>query len=105
MSDCEEVALLPLQTGDLDDAELCQLLFDIEHAAELLDVRVKARPGRYAEAGRPALAEAAGLLRGGDVLAMQVRYRAQGQVWCDTLLRTPSGFRIVRAPDPTLSPS
>jgi len=99
--DSQDVPLLPLQTSDLDEALLAQLLFDIQHAAELLSVQVKARPGRYAEATKPTLGEAADLLRSGAVLAIQLRYRAQARVWCDTLLRTPSGFRIVRAPEPS----
>lgn len=104
-TDSDQVELLPLQAGELDEALLDQLLFDIEHAAELFGVQIKARPGTYVEAGSPTLAEAAALLKGGAVLAIQLRYRAEGQAWCDTLLRTPSGFRLVRAPDPRLLPS
>lgn len=97
----QDVPLLPLQTSDLDETLLSQLLFDVQHAAELLSVQVKARPGSYTEAARPTLAEAAELLRSGAVLAIQLRYRAKAQIWRDTLLRTPSGFRIVRAPEPS----
>lgn len=98
MSDSDELSLLPLQASDIDEEMLGQLLFDIEHAAELLGVQVKARPDAYVAPGSPTLAEAAALLTRGATMAMQLRYRAQGRIWCDTVLRTRSGFRIVRAP-------
>lgn len=104
VTDTNEIELLPLQASDIDRDTLGRLLFDIEHAAELTDVRVKAKPDRFAEPGRPSLSEAAALLESGAVSAIQVRYLAHGRAWCDTLLRTAGGFRVVRAEEPTSPP-
>jgi len=93
-----DVPLMPLQTSIIDEATVDQLFFDIEHAGELLAVQVKSRPGAHGVAGPTSLEQARQLLVSGAVLAVQLHYRAQSQVWCDTLLRTPDGMRIVRAP-------
>ena len=102
--DPAEIELLPLQACDIDHGTLRRLLFDIEHAAELTEVRARAKPGGFAEPVRPTLAEAALLLESGAASAIQLRYLAHGRAWCDTLLRTASGFRLVRAPEPSPRP-
>lgn len=91
-----EITLPPLQMAVLDAATLEQLFFDIEHAAELIGVQLKAGPGYAAEADVPTVARARELLTTGAVIGVQLRYRARGAVWCDTLMRTPDGVRLVR---------
>ncbi|WP_437475844.1 hypothetical protein WME75_24615 [Sorangium sp. So ce1014] len=97
-----EIPLPPLQEAVLDEATLEQLFLDIVGAAELVSVSLKA--GATARAGdRPRagsggdeLALARRALGDGTALGVQIRYRFGGSEWCDTLLRLPSGVRLVR---------
>jgi hypothetical protein len=91
-----EPPLPPLQDVVLDDAELAQLAFDVEHAAELL--AVIARPigaRRAAAAGACSLDDAVRALRGRSA-SVQLRYRHRGEEWWDTLIPTAAGVRLVR---------
>jgi hypothetical protein len=92
--------LPPLQQADLDAATLEQLFFDLASGTELLDITYKGGATRMA--GDPhaadvlSLAAARDALVIGAVTGVQIRYRHQGREWWDTILRTPSGFRLVR---------
>lgn len=98
-----EIPLPPLQEAVLDEATLDRLFFDIAEAAEVVSVSLKAsasaRVGDRPRAGRGgddlALARRA-LGDDGTALGVQIRYRFGGSEWCDTLLRLPSGVRLVR---------
>ncbi|WP_437520279.1 hypothetical protein WME79_26305 [Sorangium sp. So ce726] len=97
-----EIALPPLQEAVLDEETLDQLFFDIAEAAELVSVSFKAgataRAGDLPRAGSGSgeLALARRALRDGTALGVQIRYRFAGSEWWDTLLRIPSGVRLVR---------
>jgi hypothetical protein len=72
------------------------LLSDISLVAEVIDVMVKGHPLAHAgHVGRDLLA-ARGALREGGALAVQIRYRHQGALWSDTLMRAGAGVRVVR---------
>ena len=88
--------LADLQDAVIDDATLDQLLFDLQSSATLLDVRVKGAATEHASGASQKLDEAVTALREGRVLGVQIRYRYGAAEWCDTLLRVPSGIRIVR---------
>lgn len=94
----EELPLPDLHQATLDEATLEQLFFDIRHAAELLSVSLKG--GEQARAsgldGADPLEQARELLRQGRVAGAQLRYRHDGRVWCDTLMNSPEGVRLVR---------
>jgi hypothetical protein len=94
--DADGAPLPPVQAAILDEETLEALFRDIDRGAELLGVQVKARPGTYAEAEAPSLGRARELLLCGAVLGVQLRYRLGAEVWCDTLMRTPEGVRLVR---------
>lgn len=97
-----ERPLPPLQEAVLDGATLDQLFFDIAKAAEVVSVSLKggatARAGDLPRAGSGGdeLALARRALSDGTALGVQIRYRFAGSEWWDTLLRTPSGVRLVR---------
>ncbi|WP_437825850.1 hypothetical protein [Sorangium sp. So ce1153] len=95
-----EIPLPPLQEAALDEATLDRLFLDIAEAAELVSVSLKAdataRAGDVPRAGRDELVLARRALRDGTALGAQIRYRFAGSEWCDTLLRMPSGVRLVR---------
>ncbi|WP_437629583.1 hypothetical protein [Sorangium sp. So ce854] len=97
-----EIPLPPLQEAVLDEATLDRLFLDIAGAAEIVSVSLKA--GATVRAGGLPRAEGAGdelatarrALGDGTALGVQIRYRFGGSEWWDTLLRTPSGVRLVR---------
>lgn len=93
MSDIE---LPDLQQAELDEASLADLFRDVELAAELIAVTRKDGPEARACETSLTLAEAHDLLRTGRTRSIQIRYRYQGAQWWDTLLRTPTGVRLVR---------
>jgi len=84
--------------------ELCETLLSPDQFQELIgdlmthaeDVKVTVKgaardrpaPVRIDEAGRG--------LADGSVRAVQVRYRFDGEAWCDTLSLGPDGTRLVR---------
>lgn len=96
MSEHDEVALPDVHEATLDAATEASLLNDIGALTEVLGVTLKgAATERVSE--RPlTLAEALDAWRSGAARGMQIRYRHQGVEWWDTLLRTPSGARLVR---------
>lgn len=92
MSDIE---LPDLHQADLDDATVAALFRDLAACTNILEVQVKG--GATARsAAKPDLDTARDLLMGGHVRAIQVRYAYQDAQWLDTLMRTPSGVRVVR---------
>ena len=81
---------------------VAQMLADIREHAELLSVGSKS--DARALSGEPVsdLALAERWLADGSLRGLQLRYRFQGDVWFDTLLRLPSGeaFKLVRMRSP-----
>jgi hypothetical protein len=86
--------------AELGEGTLDQLFADLAASAEVLSVRGKADPRRYASADPLTLAAARDRLTTGDLTAVQLRYRYDGHEWADTLLRAPGGFRLVRCQIP-----
>lgn len=92
----ETPPLPPLHAAELDAATLARLFEDLANHAEVLEVILKAAAGGYADAGAVSLSAAREALERRTVRGAQIRYRWQADVWCDTLLVTPAGWRIVR---------
>jgi hypothetical protein len=82
-------AVIPWETVDA-------LLLDVTAVAELFEVRVKRGPRSHAGPAAAELDAARAMLASGEAVAMQLRYRHEGAVWCDTLMRVAEGVRIVR---------
>lgn len=91
------IELPDLQDQVLDEPTVAALFGDLE-LVEMLEVRVKAAPGARAVAGT--LEDARRAWEEGALRGLQVRYRWEGAVWFDTLLRTPGGTRLVRMREP-----
>lgn len=87
----------------LDDATRDQLFFDVAHAAELLELRIKRLPGALVGAGAAevSIEEARRLLAEREIVGVQLRYVHGGRTWWDTLLSTPEGTRLVRVEAPS----
>lgn len=92
----DDVVLPDLHEALLDDATLAQLFFDLEAAAEVIDVRLKGQAEARADEGVVTLRTARAGLESNAVQGVQIRYRFAGAEWWDTLIRTPSGVRLVR---------
>jgi hypothetical protein len=90
-------AVAPVHDAILDAAAVAQLVFDVEHAGELLGLTVKpAGARRAAPAAVMSLAEAHRALIERSVAGIQLRYRFRGEEWWDTLLCAPTGIRLIR---------
>jgi hypothetical protein len=100
----EAIELPPLTDVLLDDAQLAELAFDLEHAAELLDVALRPLGARRAaSAARPSLSAALAALAA-RTASVQLRYRYRGEEWWDTLLPGGAGVRLVRIRAPSGTP-
>ena len=91
-----EPALPPIHDVLIDDATVDQLFFDIGAAAELIAAIARAPGAARADDAPLALAAAHDALCSGAAAAVQLRYRHAGEEWCDTVSRTPAGYRLVR---------
>lgn len=83
----------------LDRATLDALFEDLRVCTRLRSIIPKLAAGVYAENEQLDLAAARTGLLAGRFRGVQIRYAYQGQEWCDTLLSTPQGVRIVRMSD------
>jgi len=89
-------ALSAVHADDIDASGVEALFRDLALQTQVLEVRAKGPAARYAsklevdlEGARQAFAE-------GRVHALQIRYVFEGAVWCDTVMRRPTGARVVR---------
>lgn len=98
--DAPEVPLPPVQIAMLDPGTLARLFDDLGRDAELVSVQVRAPGSARGEAAPPSLEEARARLEAGTIQGLQLRYRLGPTLWCDTLLRTPAGVRLVRIEQP-----
>jgi hypothetical protein len=92
----EGTALPELQHATLDAATVEQLFHDIEHCTEVIEVIPKFSRGAYVSVASIGLQEGKERLLGGELRALQLRYRYAGAEWWDTLMATPAGLRLVR---------
>ena len=88
---------VPLMTeGTIDAATLRQLVADLLNHAVVMVVREKGGPGAYAAPEDQPLGVAIDRLLSGEARAVQVRYRYDGCEWTDTVMASPTGFRVLR---------
>ena len=91
---------------DWSTEQIEQLFLDLAAGAEVEHVQLKrtgpVEPLSLDSIGdqRVTLQEASDAFQRGDASAIQIRYRFEGQVWCDTLLVREADVRIVRTPLP-----
>lgn len=85
-----------VQQAVLDSATLQALFRDLAQFTQILAVIPKmAAAAMVAEQGIDLDNARAGLISG-TYRGVQVRYRYDNQEWCDTLLNTPAGIKLVR---------
>jgi hypothetical protein len=90
-----------LQQAELAWTKVHELLDDLHALVQVLEVRLKGVVDGHAEATTVDLATARNALAAGTALAVQVRYLHRGRPWCDTLVRSGEGVRLVRIEIPT----
>ena len=89
----------------LDKDALETLMSDLDSHAEVFEVLAKVSPGTRASKASLSLREAQQMLLTSEIRAVQIHYRHEGVLWRDTLMGSPSGFRLVRmALPPALNP-
>ncbi len=86
----------------LDADGLDALFRDLSALADIEQIRVRQGRGQDATV---TLEEAREALLGESPRPVQIRYRHEGSLWCDTLIRFDAGVRIVRVLVPSEPPS
>lgn len=81
--------LLDLQTLD-------QYFQDLAKHAQIISIQEKHAATEYVQEGTLDLTAAREKVMAGVTRAVQIRYRFDDQEWCDTLLRQPTGVKLVR---------
>ena len=83
--------------AELDEATLAKLFEDLAAHATVLEIREKSAARSRGEATEALdLERARARLEAGEVRAIQIRYRHEGALWMDTLMRGPTLVRLVR---------
>lgn len=85
-----------LHGAELDATTLARLFEDLADHAAVDEVVLKGAATSPAAPDRVTLETARAALTARAVRGAQVHYRWDGQRWCDTLLVTPGGWRVVR---------
>lgn len=88
--------LPPIHDAPLAPAAIDALFADLELVADALEITARSANARRADSTRLTLADARAALDSGTVAALQLRYRFDGADWCDTLIRTATGARLIR---------
>jgi len=89
-----------LLEGDMNSADLASLQRDLSQFTQIESVVPRIRGGLPGQPPPTIALDAAfdGLLDG-SLAGVQIRYRYDGQNFCDTLMPTPTGARLVRMAD------
>jgi len=97
----EDAPLPELNDQVLATSELAALFRDYrECPLEEVEIVLKRGSGHVAPHVPPTLLEAEQMLLDREVRGVQIRYRYQGNQWCDTLLPVQAGVRLVRIQQP-----
>lgn len=90
-----ELKLPPLQQTFLDAPTVAALFRDLAACTQVLSVAPK-----YAATGHTSgaitLEQAKAGLQDSSIRAVQIRYGYEAQEWCDTLIGSANGVRVVR---------
>lgn len=96
-------SLPELQDAEIDQPTLWRLADDLEAHAQWIEVRCKGGAAVRAGAGGTDLRVGLRALESGEIFGIQITYCFDGDIWRDTLMRTPQRFRLVRVQVPTLT--
>lgn len=89
-------SLPALQQAALDGETFEALFRDLSQCVHLLAVLPKGTAHGHASERGISLEEAREGVLSGRLRGVQIRYLHEGQEWCDTLLNSPTGVRLVR---------
>lgn len=96
----EEIPLPELHDAILDAASVDELFTYVASEGREVEVRVKGGAEARSSDEPLTLAEARDALLRGHAVGVQLRYMRRGELWCDTLMRTDAGTRLVRMKQP-----
>lgn len=85
-----------LREAVLDAAMLDELVRDLAALTSVHEVLLRGAPQELSSRAQRDVLELPPLLATGQIRAAQVRYRYDDKDWCDTLLATDAGVRLVR---------
>lgn len=97
----DAVKLASLNEANLDWDELDCVLADLDDFANVLSIMGKEAGHENTPKDRALtnVVEARDLFVAGTLVALQIRYEFADATWFDTLLRQPTGARLVRMPE------
>lgn len=75
---------------------ITELFSELRQAAQIDQILVKGQAVSGTPPAKPGLDEVESLCRDRSIAMAQIRYRVDGQAWCDTLFPGPEMTRIVR---------
>lgn len=90
-----------LQDEVVDDDTVRALFGDLAALTEVVEIKLKGGAASYADTSRIDLAAAETRLLAHQTHAVQIVYRYGADTWCDTLIRTSAGTRVLRIQSPT----
>ncbi len=82
--------------AEWDREQVAALFADLQQAAQIQHVQVRAAADSNRQDGAVSLQEAHELFNSGDAKAIQIRYQFEEKDWCDTLMVGPQTVRIIR---------
>lgn len=85
-----------MSSATLDAETVAALIRDLRTLADIDEIIVKDAPGHVDPARQPSLDDLPVLLADASIRGVQIRYRHDGAHWCDTLMPSPAGVRLVR---------
>lgn len=88
--------LPPLYEAELDERQVAELFADLEHAAQIHEVRVKSGGTARSATMAVDLAALSAQLWSSERQSVQIVYTHRGRTWVDTLLRGPTSVKLVR---------
>jgi len=94
--DAKELDLPTLYKADLSTDKLDELLTDIQANSSWMEVRLRDASGGPGNVELIDIAELSVRLADSTRSSVQIRYGFEGKDWCDSILRTRDGFRLVR---------
>ena len=95
-----EVETAALEEGELKGNELEAYFGDLAECADVTSIRVRGGHSRFSDGAAPDLKAAHEAITRGEVRAVQIRYRFEGQEWCDSLMVQEDSTRLVRSKTP-----
>lgn len=96
MSAGAEPPLPTLYEAQLDAAQVKDLFTDLEHGAQIHEVRTKHGGTTRSKLGAADLPSLSAQLWGSERQSLQIIYTHKGRTWIDTLMRTTEGVKLVR---------